>query len=170
MRMSGLLGKKFVAVTLFAIAVAFCVLSMPFCSCATVTQGDAISAIVAAQTKLVVCYRAVANASDAGANVTGLIQVLDQAAGNLSRAYLAYNMGDYASAQNYAEQSLNLLVQNDVTAQVGTLESSAYLAHFWSGMITVLSTLVGVVVVVCGGLVVWVLLKRRYEKTGSAAE
>ena len=158
-----MLGRKFVAVTLLAIFAAFCVLSMPICSCELVTQGDAMSAIVAAQSRLSVCYRAVANASDAGANVTGLIQVLDQAGGNLSRANLAYNMGDYASAQSYAVQSLSLLVQGKVTTRADALESSAALASFQGFMVDVVGSSLGAVAVVIGGFAVWTFLKRKHS-------
>ena len=105
-----MLSRHFVLSVLVVLVVAFFILSMSHTVFADVTQADAESAIVAAQGKLVVCYQAVVNASNAGANVTGLLLVLDEAGENLSRANLAYSMGDFGSAQSYAIQSLNLLV------------------------------------------------------------
>lgn len=163
-----MLSRKFVVSALIVLVVAFSVLNVPVRVFADVSETDARSAIVAAQDKLVVCYQAVANASGAGANVTGLIQVLDQAGGNLSRADLAYNMGSFSSAQSYAVQSLNLLVQSDVVAQADALRDSATQARFWDFMINIVGSLVGAVIVVCGGFVVWTVLKKRDARVGVA--
>ena len=119
------------------------------------------SAIASVQEELTVCYRAVVNASSAGANVTSLLRVLDQAGGNLSLADLAYSTGDNASAQTYAKQSLNLLVENNVVAQANALESSASKARFWGFMIEVVGSSVGAVAVLIGGFVVWSFLRKR---------
>jgi hypothetical protein len=161
-----LLSRKFVAATFVVLVAVFSILSMPVSVRADVTSADAKNAIVAAQGKLVTCYQAVANASDAGANVTGLIQVLNQAGGNLSRADLEYKMGNFSSAQTYADQSLNLLVQNNVTAQAAALKSSASHARFWSFMINIVGSSVGAVAVVISGFVIWTFLKRKHPRVG----
>ncbi len=155
---------------LIVLVVVLSVLSRSPSVFAETTEADAQSAIGAAQGKLVVCYQAVANASSAGANVTGLLLVLDQSGGNLSRADLAYNMGNFSSAQSYAVQSLNLLVQNNVTTRADALKSSASQARFWAFMINIVGSLVGTVVVVCSGFVVWVFLKKRYAKAEGVAK
>jgi hypothetical protein len=51
-------------------------------------------------------------------------------------------------------------------AEADALKESATKASYWGFMVNVLGSIIGTVVVVCGGLVVWVLLKRRHEKTG----
>lgn len=161
------LSWKFVVSLLVALVVTFSILSLPVVVFAEATKAEAKSAIDAAQGELVVCYEAVANASAAGANISGLILVLDQAGGNLSRADLAYKMGDFSSAQSNAVQSLNLLVQNNVKTQADALNSTPSQARFWDFMINVVGSLVGTVVVVCSGFVVWTVLKKRYAKVGS---
>jgi hypothetical protein len=155
---------------LFSLIISLSALSMPSAVLAETAQAEAKSAIVAAQNELITCYQAVANASSAGANVTSLIQVLDQAGGNLSRADLAYKTGDNAAAQAYANQSLNLLTQNNVTARASALKSSASQARFWGFMINVVGSLVGAVAVVCCGFAAWTLLKKRYSKDEGVAK
>lgn len=162
-----MLSRRFVASLLIALIAAFSVLSMPVCVFGEASETDARSAIDAAHGELVVCYQAVANASGAGANVTGLILILDQAGGNLSRADLAYKMGDFSSAQSYAVQSLNLLVQNNVKNQANALMGSASNARLWDFMINVAGSLIGAFVVACSGFIVWTFLKKREVERGS---
>jgi uncharacterized Tic20 family protein len=165
-----MLSRNFILSVLLVLVVAFSVLNTPHTVFADATEADAESAIVAADGKLVVCYQAVVNASDAGANVTGLLLVLDEAGGNLSRANLAFRMGNFSSAQSYALQSLNLLVQNDVVAQANALRDTASQERFLDFMVNVVGSLVGTVVIICGGFVVWRVLKKRYAKAGGVAE
>jgi hypothetical protein len=161
-----MLSRRFLILALVFLAASFSALSMPFRVLGETTQAEAQSAIATAQTELIVCYQAVANASNAGANVTSLVYVLDQAGGNLSLADLAYKNGDNASAQTYANQSLNLLIQNDVIARADALKSSASQARFWGFMVNVVGSSVGAVAVVIGGFVVWAFLKRKYLRVG----
>ena len=165
-----MLSKNFALSTLVVLLVAFSILNIPHSVFADTAETDARSAIVAAQRKLVVCYQAVTNISDAGANVTGLILVLNQAGGDLSRADLAYDMGDFSSEQSYAVQSLNLLVQSDVVARASALRSTTSQASYWDFVINIVGSLVGAVVVICGGFVAWMALKNRYAKAGGVAK
>jgi hypothetical protein len=159
-----MVSGKFAILALVFLVVSFSVLSMPSVVLAETTQAQAQSAIAAAQEQLIVCYQAVANASNAGANVTSLLLVLDQAGGNLSRADLAYDVGDNASAQSYAEQSLNLLVQSDVVARANALGNLAAVASFRGLMINIVGSFLGTVAVICGGFFVWTVLKKSYAK------
>lgn len=161
------LSSKFVVWLLVVSVVAFCILSVPTVALVEATEAEAKSAIDAAQEELVVCYEAIANASGAGANVSDLILVLDLAGGNLSKADLAYKTGDFASAQSYAVQSLNLLVQNNVKNQANALMGSASNARLWDFMINVAGSLIGAFVVACSGFIVWTFLKKREVERGS---
>jgi len=164
-----MLNRRFVILALVFFVMSFSVLSMPSSVLAQTTQAEAQSTIGAAQTELTVCYKAVANASDSGANVTSLLLLLDQAGGNLSLADVAYKVGDNASAQAYANQSLNLLVQNNVASRANALESSASQARFWGFMINVVGSLVGAVAVIVVGFALWVVLNKRYTKDEGGA-
>lgn len=61
----------------------------PFCAFA-VDETDVRSSIAAAEERIVVCYRAVADADEAGANTSALLAALNEAGELLSRANLAY--------------------------------------------------------------------------------
>lgn len=56
---------------------------------------------------------------------------------------------------------------NGIVVEANALKESAIQVHYLDFMINVVGSIVGSVAVVCGGVVVWVLLKRKYEKTGS---
>ena len=136
--------------------------SAPFCAFA-VDEADARSAIAAVEERIVVCYQAVADADGAGANVTALLAVLDEAGLLLSRANL-YRMKNSSLAFDFAVQSQEKL--NGLEAEAGVLRENAMQQGYWDFMVNVVGSIVGTVVVVCGGFVVWFLLKIRYEKAG----
>jgi hypothetical protein len=144
--------------------VIFLIVVNPFCAFA-LTEADARSAIVAAENRIADCYRAAADAEKAGANITGLLSTLNEAGELLAKANLAYTMGDFVSAHDSAVQSQAKL--DGFVPEADALRESAMKAGYSDFMVNVLGSIVGTVVVICGGFFVWVLLKRRYEKTGS---
>ena len=146
-----------------ALVLTFSVADTPFCAFA-VDEADVRSAIAAAQERIVVCYRAVADADEASANTTALLSVLSEAGELLSRANLAYKMGDFDSALDSANQSQERL--NGFVAQAVVLREAALQQRYWDFMVYVVGSIFGTVVVVCGGFVVWFFLKIRYEKAG----
>jgi len=137
--------------------------NVPFCAFA-VDETDVRSSIAAAEENIVVCYRAIADADEAGANTTALLAVLNEAGELFSRANLAYKMGDFDSALDSANQSQERL--NGFVADADALREAAVQQRYWDFMVFVVGSIVGTVVVVCGGFVVWFLLKRRYKKAG----
>lgn len=148
-------------VFLAALVLTFSAVSAPFCAFA-VGEADAGSAIAVAEEKIVVCYRAVADADEAGANVTGLLLTINEAGDLLSRAKLAYKIGDFDSAVDFAVQSQEKL--NGLETEASVLRENAMQQGYWDFMVYVVGSVVGAIVVVCGGFVVWFLLKRKYEK------
>lgn len=151
-----------IALTVMMLCASLLVFSQSNSVQAEVTEPAAILTIAAAQDRLVWCYQAVADASSAGADVSGLIPVLDQSAGNLSMAYVAYDNGNFSSAQAYANQTLNLLNQNGIDVQAGALRAQAAQVQFWGFMLNVVVPLVGALVAVIAGFAVWTVLKKRY--------
>jgi len=145
---------------LAALVLTFSVANAPFCAFA-VDEADARSAIAAAEEKIVVCYRAVAGADEAGADTSALLAVLNEAGGLLSNASL-YRMKNCSLAFDFAVQSQEKL--NGLEAEAGVLRENAMQQGHWDFMVNVVGSIVGAVVVVCGGFVVWFLLKRKYEK------
>jgi len=138
----------------------FSVANAPFCAFA-VDEADAGSAIAAAEERIVVCYRAVAGADEAGADTSALLAVLNEAGLLLSRASL-YRMKNSSLAFDFAVQSREKL--NGLEAEADVLREAAMQEHYWDFMVYVVGSVVGAIVVVCGGFVAWFLLKRKYEK------
>ena len=132
-----------------------------FMPCFGLSGEDASLVISAAEGKVVVCYEAVSAAQEAGANVSGLLSVLDEAGWFLSKAKLAYSQGDFDSAVAYANNcSLRL---NGFLEQAESLKSDAERAGYWDFMVNFVASSVGAVFVIVGGFVAWVFLKKREE-------
>jgi len=121
-------------------------------------QNSAGAAIASAQNSLESCYKAVEQAQAAGANVDSLVATLNDAAGSLSEAQLAYASGDYSSAYNYASQSQSAL--NGVTSEASTLQANADNSSSQNSLIVVLS-LFSSVVILGVGVGGWVALNKR---------
>lgn len=127
-------------------------------------QDDARSVILGAEGKVVDCYEAVLDAEKAGANVTGLLIRLNEAGEILSKANLAYSVGNYSLAIELAGQSTARL--DSFVADADTLMDAAAQEHYWDFMINVVGSSVGTVAVVCGSFFAWRFLK-KYERVGS---
>jgi len=126
---------------------------------------EAGAAIAEAEGKIVICYRAVADADRVGANITGLLVVLNDAGDVLSRAELAYKFGDFDYAVSLALQSQERL--SSFVEEADVLRGAAMQARYWDFLVNVVGSIMGAVAVVCGGFVVWVVLRRRYSQAGS---
>jgi hypothetical protein len=123
--------------------------------------------MVQAQQRIEVCYSAAADAAKAGANVSDLLTVLDDAGQLLSNASLAFQNGDYDSAYTFAVQSNSTLVGFEGLA--GSLKNTATQQGrvvFW---VDIVGSTVGTFIVIFGGLLLWFRLKRRYGKSGGGA-
>ena len=125
-----------------------------------VSGEEARRAVGEAQSRVSVCYGVVADAARAGANVSGLLLVLDGAGGLLSRAVVAYGNGDYASAYGLAGQCVGSLVGFEGEADV--LVRAARENGYVDFMVNVVGCFVGAVAVVLVGVVLWWVLKRRF--------
>jgi hypothetical protein len=127
------------------------------------SESDASSAIVQADQRIEVCYSVAADAENAGANVTGLLSVLDDAGLLLSKAKLAFQNGDFDSAYSLAVQSNSTLIGFESLA--GSLKNTAEQqarVDFWVDFV---GSAVGTFAVIFGGVLLWFYLKRRYEKS-----
>jgi hypothetical protein len=127
-------------------------------------QTDAASDISAAQTKLVQSFDAAQAAGSAGANISQLTSTLNRASLLLSHAELAYSTGDFEAAQSFAVQSQNVLINFVLNAN--SLSAAATQSHNRDFLYNVVAPVVGTVAVLVGGVLVWVLLKRKYGKRG----
>jgi hypothetical protein len=138
---------------------------MVFCSSGRIhvfgaSESDAVAAIAVAEEKIIVCYQAVAEADSVGADVTALLNVLDEAGQLLSKAELSYDVGNFDSAVDFATQSQDGLDGFFVEAKA--LTEKAVQERYWDMLITFGGSIVGTILVIFGSFVCWRFLKRRY--------
>ena len=124
-------------------------------------QAGAATAISSAKATLLNCYNAAKQAEAAGANITVLVDALNEAGPLLSQAELAYDTQDFDEALNLATQSQAPL--NNFVEEANVLGETARQQREWDFSINVIGSTVGAFAVIFAGVAVWVLLKRKYE-------
>ena len=154
----------------FVIAVSyvlFLVFAVSFVSPALChSEGEARAAVEAAESEVLSCYNAAFDAEKSGANVSTLLNTLNEAGWLLSKAKLAYSQGDFDSAFAYAnEYSLRL---DGFLEQAENSKLDAEQAGYWDFMVNFVGSAVGAVCVVVGGFAIWAFLKKR-EQGGVSA-
>ena len=125
------------------------------------TDVEAKEVIEVAEGEVLSCYNAVFEAEKAGANVSELLVVLNDAGGLLSKAKLAYDYGDFNSAFTYAEECISRL--EGFLGQADSLRLEAEQAAYYDFMVNFVGSGVGGLGVVVGGFVIWKFLKKREE-------
>ena len=136
--------------------------------CLAASETEAAAAIASTRQKVVLCYQSVSEADSAGANVTGLLSVLDEAGLLLSKADLAYGRGEYDSAHAYAVSGLERLGSFEIEAR--DLRELAFQHGYWDFMLNIVGSLIGAVSVMVAGFAVWAFLRRKYGKSGGTIE
>jgi len=124
-------------------------------------EVEAGEAIAEAEAAVLDCYKAVMDAERAGANVTELLGVLNEAGMLLSKSHLAYSIGDFGSARDFA-----VWCQGNLTGfveEADDLRDVAMQEGYWDFMVNVVGSAVGAVGVVCSGFAVWFFFKKREE-------
>jgi len=124
------------------------------------SENEAAAKITEAENALNSAYEAVLQAEKAGANVTDLLSNLTEAGELLSKAKLVLSTNESAAADFAVESQAKL---NGFLAKADALKVAATQQRYWDFIVNI----EGSVAVVCGGLIVWTVLKRKYEKTGS---
>jgi len=128
------------------------------------TQSSANTELASARNELVECYNAARAAEAAGANITALTIKLNVAGSLFSQAQLAYSSGNFSGAYALALQSQNEL-SNFVSA-ASSLQSSASQKQSTDFLLNFLLPIIGAFAVIDVSVILWVLLKRRYERVG----
>ena len=154
--------RKLLAILLILLAFVFCV-SVFRVGASSV--DETASAVSEAEEVVASAYEAVLEAEKAGANVADLLSVLNEAGMLLSRARLAYSVGHFVSARDFAVWCKGNLT--GFVDEAEALEQSAVQGRYWDFMVNVVGSTVGVVAIVCGGLVVWFFLERRGKSRGN---
>jgi hypothetical protein len=132
-----------------------------FFSPVVASEGSAETAISSAQASLKTCYEAVSRAESAGANVDSMMVTLNDAAGLVSKAELAYASNNYDSAYQYAKQSQSAL--GDFESQANALASDAQAHEKQSQAVTILSA-IAALGILCAGVVAWAVLGRQQRR------
>jgi hypothetical protein len=127
-------------------------------------ENEAAEKIGEAENALNSAYEAVLETEKAGANITDLLSNLTEAAELLSKAKLALVTNESAAVE-FAIQSQTK--SNGFLAEADVLKAAATQQRYWDFVVNVVGSIVGAVAVICGSFVVWTVLKRKYEKTGS---
>lgn len=131
-------------------------------------QDDASATIASARQQLITCYDSARQAEAAGANISSLTTVLNNAGNLLSRAELANSQGDYATAQSLASQCTQSL--GNFASEAEALRSAAVQQgnlNFW---VNIVGSVAGTVAVIIAGFVVWRVIKKRYGQVEVEAE
>jgi hypothetical protein len=129
-------------------------------------QTDAAAAITSAKEQIVTCYQAARDAEGAGANITSLTAILNDAGSLLSRAELAYSMNDFDTARDFAVQSQGRL--DGFVSEATALKESAMQQRSQDFMINVVGSIVGAFAVLGAGAATWFLLKKRFKQPGAS--
>jgi hypothetical protein len=161
----GLIGKSRGWVLLAALLLLFFLIVPPL---AQAEQTDAASAIASAEQRVVTCYQAARDAEAAGANITSLTAVLNDAGALLSQAELAYSANDSAAARDLAVQSQGKL--DGFVSKASSLKASALQQRSWDLWVKMVGSIVGAFVVLGCAVAVWVFLKRKYGKVGARGD
>jgi hypothetical protein len=128
-------------------------------------QTDAATAIASAKEQILICYQAAKEAESAGANVTALVAVLNDAATLLSRAEFTYSMSDFETARDLAIQSQSTL--GDFISEASASKETAAQQRNQDFLINVVGSIIGTFAVLGVGIAIWIFLKRKYETTGA---
>ncbi len=120
---------------------------------------DTSSAISVAKQQLISCYDSAKEAEAAGANISSLTSVLNEAGNLLSRAELAYSQHDYGTAQSLAAQSSQRL--DGFVAASNSLRVSAIQQRTSDLWVNMVGSIVGAIVIILVAIKVWSLINRR---------
>jgi hypothetical protein len=123
-------------------------------------SSDADSAIASAKQQIVICYNAVKAAEAAGANITSMTSLLNEAGALLSESELAYSKNDFATAKNLAVQSSQSLI--NFVSQANALQASAAQQRSFDFWVNVVGSIIGAIGVIVAGLIVFRYVGKRY--------
>ena len=142
----------------------FCTAILLFTICALLplaraAQPEANAAIATAKEQILTCYQAANDAEEAGANITALAAVLNDAGTLFSRAEFAYSIRDFDTARNLAIQSQSAL--GDFVSEANNLKETATQQRSQDFLINVVGSLVGAFAVLLLGVAAWVFLRKK---------
>jgi hypothetical protein len=126
---------------------------------------EAKEAITNTENLLLNCYNASLEAEKAGANITQLLTILNEAGTFLSKAELAYKNGNFTLAVEFTNQTQTRL--NGFADLARSAREMGLQQTYRDFMIYIVASIAGSIAIIFGSLIVWFFLKRRY---GSVTE
>ena len=122
----------------------------------------ALSAIESAELAVDVAYEAVLEAEGAGANVSGLLDELNDGAEALSKAYISNRVGNFDDAIYFANLCYDLVA--GIEAEANELREVAVIDGNQRLILTSFGSVLAVVCICCGGFFGWRFFKSRYHR------
>jgi hypothetical protein len=125
-------------------------------------EDVAASAVDRAEAAAASAYEAVLDAEEAGVDVSGLLAELNVAGRYLAQAHVWLGLGDFDEATRFADLCYDAV--EDVRNEAYGLKNEGH--GFWvtDSVVRMTGSIIGVVVVVFLGFVVWRFFKRRYHR------
>jgi hypothetical protein len=127
---------------------------------ATGNQEVAASTISEAEESMARAYEAVLDAERVGADISGLLVRLNDAAALLSNAHMAFDVEDFEEATRFAESTSE--VGYEVVDEAELLEIEANNAQVDKSWLFLVTSALGVSVVLVASLLGYEYFKRRY--------
>lgn len=124
------------------------------------SENTATTSIEKAENALASAYQAILEVEQIGANVSDLLAQLNEAGEFLAEAHIAYKLGNFDDATNFANQSKSIgeKLKNDAYE----LKESAWRENIQRMWLTIMGSVLGVILIASGSLWTWHFLKRRY--------
>jgi hypothetical protein len=127
-------------------------------------QTDAAAAIALAKEQILICYQAAREAEGAGANITALTVVLNNAGTLLSRAEFTYSISNFDKARDLAIQSQNTL--DGFISEANTSKETTSQQQNQDFLVNVVGSIIGTFAILGAGIAAWIFLKRKYKTAG----
>lgn len=125
------------------------------------SENEAKTAVETAENKVLSCYNAAYEAEKAGANISELLNTLNDAGWLLAKAKLAYSQGDFNSSVTLANECQSKL--EGFIDQAEDLRQSAEKASYVDFMVNFVGSGIGAVCVIIGGFAIWVFFRKLEE-------
>jgi len=125
-------------------------------------EDVAVSAVDRAEVAAASAYEAILDAEEAGVDVSGLLAELNVAGRYLDEAHVWLGLGDFDEATRFADLCYDIAA--DVRNEAYGLINEDHGPWVTDSVVRMTGSIVGVVVVVFVGFVVWRVFKRRYRR------
>lgn len=156
----GVSGLRVIAV----LFVLFALVSSVFVSCikGSGVEDGALSAIESAELAVDVAYEAVLEAEGVGANVSGLLDELNDGAEALSKAYMSNRVGNFDDAVYFADLCGDLV--GGIEAEANELRDVAVAERKQCLLLNTLGSVLAVFCIFYGAFYGWRFFKSRYHR------